>query len=67
MTNGTERSLGRIEGTLEEILKRLDGIEPRLSSVEKQMYLWQGSLIIISLCVAMFGHKIAEIFGVRIS
>lgn len=67
MTDGTERSLGRMEGKMDEILNRLDKIEPRLSRVEKQMYLWQGSIIVLGLLISLVGSKIGELFGVRIS
>ena len=61
------KALGRIEGKLEDVLRRLENQDKRLASVEKQMYIWQGSLIVVSLVVAMFGSKIADLFGVRIS
>lgn len=61
------KALGRIEGKLEDVLRRLEDQNKRLSSVEKQMYIWQGSLIVVSLVIAMLGSKIAEILGVRIS
>ena len=70
MTREVERSLGRIEGTVAEILRRLDEVKTenkalsaRLSKLEKAYWKFTGIASAVSVFCTIFGPKILSAMG----
>lgn len=65
VTDDLQRSLGRIEGSLEEILRRLENYENRISSLEQKVWRWSGAFVVIMIVWTFISHKIALALGLR--
>ena len=65
MTDDLQRTLGKIEGSLEEILRRLDNYDRRITLLEQRVWKWSGVFAAIMVLWTFVSHKIAIALGLR--
>lgn len=65
MVDDLQRSLGKIEGSLEEILRRLDSYDKRITLLEQRVWKWSGVFATVLVFWTFISHKVAISLGLR--